>query len=115
MAVQHLDAETSKRVDPSSSSSWGPEAAEAMCNEVRHLQIPSGKHNNLTLGDLIDRTPKHTISKVMLEEKIFSIWHAGRTVLLGDGKYSDVLQSVCGHKIKLALTSNLFLHLCSKC
>ncbi|KAF9337521.1 hypothetical protein BG006_004347 [Podila minutissima] len=85
MAVQHLDAGTSKRVDPSSSSSWGPEAAEAMCNEVRHLQIPSGKHNNLTLGDLIDRTPKHTISKVMLEEKIFSIWHAGRTVLLGDG------------------------------
>ncbi|KAF9300973.1 hypothetical protein BGZ74_007294 [Mortierella antarctica] len=44
MAVQHLDAETSKRVDPSSSSSWGPEAAEAMCNEVRHLQIPSACH-----------------------------------------------------------------------
>ncbi|KAG0099493.1 hypothetical protein BGZ93_007369 [Podila epicladia] len=84
MAVQHLAGDTYKRTDPLSRSSWGPEAAEAMCNEVRHLQIPSGRHINLTLGDLIDKTPKHTISKVMLEEKIFSIWHEGRTVLLGD-------------------------------
>ncbi|KAG0019142.1 hypothetical protein BGZ82_000235 [Podila clonocystis] len=84
LAVRHLDAETSKRIDPSSRSSWDPEAAEAMCNEVRHLQIPSGKHGNLTLGELIDKTPKHTISKVMLEEKIFSTWYEGRTVLLGD-------------------------------
>ncbi|KAF9307779.1 hypothetical protein BG003_000217 [Podila horticola] len=36
------------------------------------------------MGDLIDKTPKHLISKVMLEEKIFSTWHGGRTVLLGD-------------------------------
>jgi hypothetical protein len=97
MAVRHLDAETSKRIDLSSSSSWGPEAAEAMCNEVRHLQIPSGKHGNLTLGELIDKTPKHTISKVMLEEKIFSTWYDGRTVLLGDGKYDGILKSLCGH------------------
>lgn len=86
MAIRHLDAETTKWIDPSSGSSWGPEAAETMCNEVRHFQIPSGKHGNLTLGELIDRTPKQMISKVMLEEKIFSTWHDGRTVLLGDGK-----------------------------
>ncbi|KAF9214463.1 hypothetical protein BGZ59_003640 [Podila verticillata] len=64
--------------------SWGPEAAEAMCKEIRHFKIPGGKDGNLTLGDLIDKTPKHLISKVMLEEKVFSTWHGGRTVLLGD-------------------------------
>lgn len=57
-----------------------------MCNQVRHFRIPGGKDGNLTMGNIIDRTPKDQISKVMLEEKIFSTWHGGRTVLLGDGK-----------------------------
>ncbi|KAF9352888.1 hypothetical protein BGX26_009326 [Mortierella sp. AD094] len=37
-----------------------------------------------TLGELFDATPKHLISKVFLEEKIFKTWHHGRTVLLED-------------------------------
>ncbi|KAF9212419.1 hypothetical protein BGZ59_006782 [Podila verticillata] len=76
----HLNSTTSKSINSSRSSDWGSEAAEAMCNQVRHFQIPGGKDGNLTL----DRTPKDRISKVMLEEKIFSTWHEGRTVLLGD-------------------------------
>ncbi|KAF9309489.1 hypothetical protein BG003_009704 [Podila horticola] len=36
------------------------------------------------MGDLIDRTPKELISKVMLEEKLFETWFGGRVVLLGD-------------------------------
>lgn len=39
----------------------------------------------MTMGDLIDRTPKELISKVMLEEKLFETWFGGRVVLLGDG------------------------------
>ncbi|KAF9389020.1 hypothetical protein CPC16_006107 [Podila verticillata] len=84
IVVQHLNSTTSKSINSSRSSDWSSEAAEAMCNQVRHFQIPGGKDGNLTLGNIIDRTPKDRISKVMLEEKIFSTWHEGRTVLLGD-------------------------------
>ncbi|KAF9127565.1 hypothetical protein BGX30_014731 [Mortierella sp. GBA39] len=64
---------------------WGPEAAEAMCNEVRHFPVMSGNEANpLTLGDLIDHTPKDLISKVKLEEIVFETWFGGRTVLMGD-------------------------------
>ena len=85
VVVQHLDSATSKSIDSSLSPGWGSEAAEDMGNQVRQFQIPGGKASNLTMGDIIDRTPKDRISKVMLEEKIFSTWHGGRTVLLGDG------------------------------
>ncbi|KAI9235459.1 MAG: hypothetical protein BYD32DRAFT_463423 [Podila humilis] len=34
--------------------------------------------------DWICLTPKDRICKVMLEEKVFTTWHSGRTVLLGD-------------------------------
>ncbi|KAG0030885.1 hypothetical protein BGZ82_007223 [Podila clonocystis] len=80
-----LDKESSKENDSFRNSEWGPEAAEAMCKEVRHFKIPSGKEDkDLTLGDLIDLSPKELISKVMLEEKVFDTWFGGRTVLLGD-------------------------------
>lgn len=57
-----------------------------MCREVRHFKVPIGKEGvTVTMGDLIDKTPKDMISKVMLEEKLFETWFGGRTVLLGDG------------------------------
>lgn len=65
---------------------WGPGAAAAMCDDVRHLKVPirhEGK--SLTVGDLIDMSPKDSISKVMMEEKVLDTWHGGRCVLLGDG------------------------------
>ncbi|KAG0018550.1 hypothetical protein BGZ81_010186 [Podila clonocystis] len=56
-----------------------------MCKEVRHFKLPIGKDGaKVTIGDLIDRTPKDLISKVMLEEKVFDTWFDRRTVLLGD-------------------------------
>lgn len=54
-----------------------------MCKQIKDFPVP---RNNLTLGDLIDMTPKEYISKVMLEEKLFDTWYGGRMVLLGDGK-----------------------------
>jgi hypothetical protein len=53
-----------------------------MCDKIRHIKAPFGR----TMGDLIDVTPKDSLSKVMLEEKLFQTWHHGRTVLIGDGK-----------------------------
>lgn len=87
MVIHFLDKESSKKNDSFRSSEWGPEAAEAMCKEVRDFKVPSGKKGTtMTMGDLIDKTPKNLISKVMLEEKVFDTWYGGRTVLLGDGK-----------------------------
>ncbi|CAO3568910.1 unnamed protein product [Mortierella alpina] len=81
--VLYLDKESSKENDSFRNSEWGAEAAEAMCGDVRDFPIPGGD-GTLTLGDLIDNTPKAQISKVMLEEKVFDTWHAARTVLIGD-------------------------------
>ncbi|KAF8951052.1 hypothetical protein BGZ52_000564 [Haplosporangium bisporale] len=78
---------SSKENDSFRNSEWGPEAAEAMCKQVRHFKVPGDKEGQiLTMGDLIDRTPKDLISKVVLEEKVFETWFNGRTVLLGDDR-----------------------------
>ncbi|KAG0342047.1 hypothetical protein BG004_005771 [Podila humilis] len=84
MVIQFLTKETAKTNDSFRNSEWGPEAAEAMCKEVRHFKVPGGRTGSLTLGEYIDRSPKEYISKVMLEEKVFQTWYGGRTVLLGD-------------------------------
>lgn len=52
-----------------------------MIKEVRDFLIPIGG----TMGDLIDSSPRETISRVFLEDKLFDTWHDGRTVLIGDG------------------------------
>lgn len=81
-----------KNNNPTVDQEWGPEAAEAMCNEVRQFPVMSGNEANpWTLGDLIDHTPKDLISKVKLEEIVFETWFGGRTALMGDGmQVSDV-------------------------
>ncbi|KAF9351665.1 hypothetical protein BGX34_000426 [Mortierella sp. NVP85] len=62
-------------------SEWGPESNEVMVQQLRELPCPWGG----SMSDIVDATPKHLISKVFLEEKLFSTWHEGRTVLIGDG------------------------------
>ncbi|KAF9405102.1 hypothetical protein BGZ94_003762 [Podila epigama] len=62
---------------------WGPEAIDAICNDVRHFEVPGG-NGKLKIGDLIDQTSKGFIVKGMLAERVFEAWHHGRTVLLGD-------------------------------
>ncbi|KAF9118070.1 hypothetical protein BGW39_001498 [Mortierella sp. 14UC] len=88
MVIHHLDRISSKaaeehRFRESENSEWGPHAAQAMCDETKHLPLPIGS-KKMTMGDIYDLTPKEQISKVMLEEKVFDTWHSGRTVLLGD-------------------------------
>ncbi|KFH66062.1 hypothetical protein MVEG_08163 [Podila verticillata NRRL 6337] len=83
--ILFLDKRTSKTGEFFRNSEWGPQGVESMCEEVRDFTVPGGKDGQvLTMGDLIDRTPKDLISKVMLEEKVFDAWFSGRTVLLGD-------------------------------
>lgn len=47
-------------------SAWGADAAMDICDRVRHFRCPYTG----TFGDMIDRTPKDLISKVMLEDKV---------------------------------------------
>ncbi|KAG0025898.1 hypothetical protein BGZ82_009788 [Podila clonocystis] len=83
--VLHLDDKTAKENDGFKNSEWGPEAADSMCKEVQHLKVPGGKEGNeWTLGDIIALTPKDLLTKVMLEEKLFTTWYGGRTILIGD-------------------------------
>ncbi|KAF9114638.1 hypothetical protein BGX27_010215 [Mortierella sp. AM989] len=59
---------------------WVPTAADELCDMVRHYKNPYGG----TVGDIIDRTSKERLSKVMLQDKYFSTWYHKRTVLMGD-------------------------------
>ena len=65
-------------------SEWEPESIDSMVLQVSHNKTPFGG----TLGDLIEATPKHLISKVFLEEKCFETWHYEWTALFGDGTCS---------------------------
>jgi len=42
------------------------------------------------MGDFIDATPPEMISKVFLEHKLFTTWHHGRAVLIGDGEFVSI-------------------------
>ncbi|KAF9353421.1 hypothetical protein BGX26_008807 [Mortierella sp. AD094] len=61
-------------------SEWAPELKDTTLDRYRDFPCPVGG----TMGELFDATPKHLISKVVLEEKMFKTCHYNRTVLLGD-------------------------------
>ncbi|KAG0295212.1 hypothetical protein BGZ96_012314 [Linnemannia gamsii] len=89
MVLHHLSKKTSKaameqRFRNSENSEWGDYPAQAMCEETRDFPIELLDGKKRTLGDLYDQTPKEFISKVMLEEKVFTTWHYKRFVLMGD-------------------------------
>ncbi|KAF9101012.1 hypothetical protein BGX29_006088, partial [Mortierella sp. GBA35] len=79
----YLDTESSKFHNNFRTTDWGEGATDSMCNDVRDFPLAGGD-GTLTLGDLIDKTPKDQMTKVMLEEKVFETWYHCRTVLIGD-------------------------------
>jgi len=100
MVLHHLSRKTSKaameqRFRHSDNSEWGDYPAQTMCEGTRDFPIELLDGKKRTLGDLYDLTPKDLISKVMLEEKVFTTWHHRRYVLLGDGTYSSILFTFC--------------------
>lgn len=57
-----------------------------MAAQVRDFPVVSDGDKKLTLGNLINWTPKEFISKAMQKKKVFKTWYGCRTVLIGDGK-----------------------------
>ena len=84
--VKFLDKEDTREKYSSHESDWGPTSVEEMCKAVHNFAIPGGNGSQI-LGDLIDKSPKHLISKIMMEEKLFHTWYHQRTVLIGDGEF----------------------------
>lgn len=67
--------------DTFKNSEWGSESSGSIEDDWRTFKVPIGG----TIGDFINATPPDAVSKVMLEEKLYSTWHYRRTVLIGDG------------------------------
>ncbi|KAF9350090.1 hypothetical protein BGX26_011682 [Mortierella sp. AD094] len=61
-------------------SEWTPEIKDTTLDRYRDFPCPVGG----TMGELFDATPKHLISKVFLEEKMFKTCYNSRSVLIGD-------------------------------
>ncbi|KAG0341045.1 hypothetical protein BG000_010394 [Podila horticola] len=68
---------------------WSPEANQALIDEVCEFKTPHGN-----LGRLIEHTPKESISRVFLEDKLFETWFGARTVLIGDGAVNAMQDAV---------------------
>ncbi|KAG9071547.1 hypothetical protein KI688_005759 [Linnemannia hyalina] len=80
MVIKYLSGQMSKEVHDSKYEDWGPDATRTMCEEVKDFPIIAGGDTKLTIGDLIEWSPKEYVSKVMLEEKVFDTWYEGRTL-----------------------------------
>lgn len=104
---------------PLSNLDWSSDgvAVESIITQIRAFPIPcpfqantdtNSSHDNgktkVTLGDLIDKTSRDKMAKVVVEERMFDTWYYCRTILIGDGKARYVLQ--CCH------TLLLFVYLC---
>ncbi|KAG9063333.1 hypothetical protein KI688_004215 [Linnemannia hyalina] len=75
-------------------------AIETITTQVRDFLIPcplkanigiSNSHGDsnktkVTMGDLIDKTPRDKIAKVVVEGRMFETWYYCRTILIGDDK-----------------------------
>ncbi|KAI1295209.1 hypothetical protein EDD11_007957 [Mortierella claussenii] len=84
-----LSADEGKQ-QQSRNSEWGPESNESMMKEFEDRITPWG----VTMGDIMNATPKDLISKVYVEEKMFETWYHGRTVLIGDGAVNAMQDAV---------------------
>ncbi|KAG0362731.1 hypothetical protein BC939DRAFT_533416 [Gamsiella multidivaricata] len=93
IVTHHMDKEARRSCNRFQNSEWGPEKAESMCAVVKDFPIACGgdagylvanEKAGLTIGDLINETPRDCISKVTREEKFFETWCYKRVVLIGD-------------------------------
>ncbi|KAF9201129.1 hypothetical protein BGZ49_008642 [Haplosporangium sp. Z 27] len=81
-----LESTSFDKSDAFRNSEWGSaESSDFIDADLRAFKLPLGVNGKyLSVGDLIDNTELENISKVMLEEKLYTTWYHRRTVLMGD-------------------------------
>ncbi|KAF9996714.1 hypothetical protein BGZ80_007184, partial [Entomortierella chlamydospora] len=80
-----LQTQSFEQSDAFKNSDWGSESSGSIEEDWRAFKLPLGPNNSyITIGALINSTESRNITKVMLEEKMYTTWHHGRTVLMGD-------------------------------
>ncbi|KAF9378065.1 hypothetical protein BGX21_003005 [Mortierella sp. AD011] len=90
-----LQSQSFSRSDAFKSSEWGSESNGSIQEDWRSFKLPLGPDNSyITIGDLINSTENDNVTKVMLEEKLYTTWHHGRAVLMGDGAINAMLDAV---------------------
>ncbi|KAG0251059.1 hypothetical protein DFQ27_009028 [Actinomortierella ambigua] len=62
-------------------SEWGSESIETIHTQLKRIPVSIGG----TIGELIGASDN--ISNIMIEDKLFNVWHEGRTVLMGDAAH----------------------------
>ncbi|KAK3814912.1 MAG: hypothetical protein J3Q66DRAFT_343368 [Benniella sp.] len=75
-----LESKSFVHSDAFKNSEWGSESSSSIEDDWRAFKLPIGG----TIGELINSTPPELVSKVMLEEKLYTTWYHRRTVLIGD-------------------------------
>ncbi|KAF9161295.1 hypothetical protein BGX20_002154 [Mortierella sp. AD010] len=80
-----LQSQSFGQSDAFKNSEWGSESNGSIQEDWRSFKLPLGPNSSyITIGDLINSTENDNVTKVMLEEKLYTTWHHGRTVLMGD-------------------------------
>ncbi|KAF8984261.1 hypothetical protein BGZ46_008434 [Entomortierella lignicola] len=80
-----LQSNSFKQSDAFKNTDWGTESSGAIQDDWRSFKLPLGVDEScITIGDLINASETENITKVMLEEKLYTTWHHHRTVLMGD-------------------------------
>ncbi|KAF9993088.1 hypothetical protein BGZ79_002313 [Entomortierella chlamydospora] len=77
------------------STDWGSKSnKKEIKEEWRKFRMPVGSGKTVSLGELIDNTTEENVTKVMLEEKLYTTWYHHRVVLLGDCGVNAMLDAV---------------------
>ncbi|KAF9925093.1 hypothetical protein FBU30_005086 [Linnemannia zychae] len=121
--TQYYAASPSSSIPSPQTIDWSSDgvAIESMCKHIYNLPIPSLQGDNvasfiskmpasngdtnesiaLTVGDLIDKTPREQMTKVVSEDQLYETWYYCRTVLIGDACHK--LRPVANQGAYLAL------------
>ncbi|KAG0243379.1 hypothetical protein BGW41_002268 [Actinomortierella wolfii] len=80
LVVQHAGRVATRDEERFKNSEWAVGGVDELMSKVSHLPTAFGP----PLKFFFDNTPKDTVSKIMLEEKIYTTWYHGRVAMLGD-------------------------------
>lgn len=81
--VRQLESEAQCEEEKFNGIPWEPERAVEMMQEIKDFKIPHDR----TLGDLFNQTPRESISRIYLEDKLYKTWNHDRIVLIGDAAH----------------------------